>query len=155
MTLLFLIPLLVAANFFVVFISGDTVKTRKLLVTSVILTIVSLGVVAVWNLIYYLWLYKKDAFYSGTGPIDQNVYLKQNKRTFIFTMLIETVFLCVVYSYFMCVCSRYEDCMKGPPAAAADAGDDKKESAKGSEKKSEKKESAKGSEKKSEAKAEE
>jgi len=151
-TLLFLAPLLVASNFFVVFISGDTLTTRKLLVTSVILTIVSLAVVAIWNLIYYLWLYKKDAFYSGTGPIDQNVYLKQNKRTFIFTMLIETVFLCVVYAYFMCVCSRYEDCMKGPatpPAAAeGDAKDEKASSKKDDEKKSDKKSEPKAEEEK-------
>merc|ERR1711881_310211 len=67
------------------------------------------------NLCYFVFIYKKDAFYAGMGDIPTNTYTKQSKKTWIFTMLGETVVLLVAHSYFLCVVTAYADVMHGPP----------------------------------------
>jgi hypothetical protein len=113
-TLLLLIPQLLAASFWISFFTKDYSTTRTLTMTATILNIVSICLVCVWNLIYFIWLYKKDFFYQGMGPIDKNEYTKQNKKTFIFTFLAETVVLLVLYTYWLCVVTEYRTIMKGP-----------------------------------------
>jgi len=73
------------------------------------------------------------------GDIPTNTYTKQSKKTFLFTMLAETVIILVLWSYFLCVVSAYMDACHGPeeeegaaePEAEADdkaeEGDDKAE----------------------------
>lgn len=53
------------------------------------------------------------------GDIPTNTYTKQSKKTFLFTMLAETVILLVFHVYFLCVVTSYMDLMHGPE----DAGD--------------------------------
>jgi len=65
-------------------------------------------------LIYFVWIYKKDAFYAGMGDIPSNTYTKQSKKTFLFTMLAETVVILALWSYFLCVVSAYMDACHGP-----------------------------------------
>ena len=81
------------------------------------------------------------------GDIPTNTYTKQSKKTFLFTMLGETVVMLVSFAYFLCVTVAYADLMHGPekeeeedaPAAADDAKSEKsKNSKKSDSKKSEK-----------------
>jgi len=65
-------------------------------------------------LVYFVWIYKKDVFYSGMGEIDKNYYAKQSKKIFLFTMLAESVVLICLFAYFICVTSAYADLMHGP-----------------------------------------
>lgn len=104
---------------------------------------VSVFLLACWNLIYFVFIYKKDKFYAGMGDIPTNVYTQQNKKNFIFTMLGETVFMLCMFGYFLCVTAAYSEDMHGPPEDEKAADDDKKSSA--SKKSQKSKASAKGS----------
>jgi hypothetical protein len=77
--------------------------------------------VAIWNLIYFVFIYKKDSFYAGMGDIPTNTYTKQSKKTWIFTMLAETVLLMCFFAYFICVTTAYWNGMAGPEEDAAAA----------------------------------
>merc|ERR1712216_1058581 len=94
------------------------------LYTSQILALVSVFLLAVWNLIYFVFICKKDKFFAGMGDIPSNVYTQQSKKNFLFTMLAETVFLLCMFGYFLCVTAAYSEDMHGPEqpeeAAAAD-----------------------------------
>jgi len=113
--LLLYIPLIIGAAFFVSFFTKDTKTTRALIRTACILILVSLVLVVIWYLVYFIWIYKKDGFYQGMGDPKDNVYTKNNKKTFLFTFLGETVLLIVLYSYFLCVTANYAEAMHGPP----------------------------------------
>lgn len=80
--------------------------------------------VAIWNLIYFVFIYKKDSFYAGMGDIPTNVYTKQSKKTWIFTMLAETVILMLFFAYFICVTTAYWNGMAGPEEDAAPAAEE-------------------------------
>lgn len=45
------------------------------------------------------------------GDIPTNTYTKQSKKTWIFTMLAETVILMVTFTYFICVAEAYKSGM--------------------------------------------
>jgi len=121
--LFLLCPLLVGASFVISWFTMDTNTTRTMLYTSQILALVSVFLLAGWNLIYFIFLYKKDKFYAGMGDIPSNVYTQQNKKNFLFTMLAESVILFVFFGYFLCVTAAYSEDMHGPEDAegAADA----------------------------------
>jgi len=114
-----------------------------MLYTSQILALVSVFLIASWNLIYFQFLYKKEKFYAGMGDIPNNVYTSQNKKNFIFTMLGESVFLLVCFGYFLCVTAAYSEDMKGPEEEAAPVEAEKPPSA---QSKKSKQPSAKGEE---------
>jgi hypothetical protein len=148
--LFLLCPILVGSSFIITWFTSDTKTTRAMLYTSQILALCSVFLLAVWNLIYFVWLYKKDKFYAGMGDIPTNVYTSQSKKNFLFTMLFETVLMLVMFSYFLCVTAAYADDMHGPPkeeeAAVVPVAEKKPPSEKSSKsqasKKSEKKEDA-------------
>jgi hypothetical protein len=105
------------------------------------LSLISVTLVAIWNLIYFVFIYKKDSFYAGMGDIPTNTYTKQSKKTWIFTMLAETVILMVTFTYFICVTEAYSTGMHHEGEAWVDPDapveEEKPESEKKSEKKSE------------------
>jgi len=92
----------------------DTRTTRTMLYTSQILALVSVFLLAAWNLIYFVFIYKKDKFFAGMGDIPSNVYTEQKKKNFLFTMLGETVFMLCAFGYFLCVTAAYSEDMHGP-----------------------------------------
>jgi hypothetical protein len=102
--------------------------------------------VAIWNLIYFVFIYKKDKFYAGMGDIPTNVYTQQSKKTWIFTMLAETVILMLFFAYFICVTTAYWNGMAGPEEDALPAAD-AEEPPKEDEKEPSKKASSKNSKK--------
>ncbi len=75
--ILLLAPLVVGVSFFVVFFASDNEDSRARLFVSCQLTIISVTLVAVWNLIYFHYYYKSDAVYTGTSD---SGYIKQTKR---------------------------------------------------------------------------
>merc|ERR1719389_1339248 len=99
----------------------DTRTTRTMLYTSQILALVSIFLLAAWNLIYFVFIYKKDKFFAGMGDIPSNVYTQQNKKNFLFTMLAESVIRLVAFGYFLCVTAAYSEDMHGPEGAGEEA----------------------------------
>ena len=67
MTILLLVPLYLASAFFVNWFIMDTIHSRCKLTAAIILTLVSIGLVALWNVIYYVWIYKREDVYIGYG----------------------------------------------------------------------------------------
>lgn len=126
-SIIILIPLLIAASFCITWFTKDSRATRTLLYTSQILALVSTFLICIWNLIYFIAIYKKDTFYSGMGEIDKNFYAKQSKKIFIFTMLAESVILICLFAYFIAVVSRYNELMHGPDAKEEEGEGEKAE----------------------------
>jgi len=112
--LFLLCPLLVGSSFVISWFTMDTRTTRTMLYTSQILALVSVFLLAVWNLIYFVFIYKKDKFFAGMGDIPSNVYTSQSKKNFLFTMLAESVIMLVMFGYFLCVTAAYSSDMNGP-----------------------------------------
>lgn len=123
--LFLLCPLLVGSSFVISWFTMDTRTTRTMLYTSQILALVSVFLLAMWNLIYFVFLYKKDKFYAGMGDIPSNVYTSQNKKNFLFVMLFESVILLCFFGYFLCVTAAYSEDMHGPEEVAAPVEEDK------------------------------
>lgn len=72
--------------------------------------IISLSLVAVWNVVYFVWLYKGDTVYIGWGGPGE--YKKFQKKFYIFVCLFDTAILLVFYSYFLCVVSNYKNALR-------------------------------------------
>lgn len=106
-----LVPTYVAASFFVVWFGKDCVSTRGRLFCSCIMVIVSASLIAVWNVIYFVWIYKKDTVYYGWGTTEEG-YTKFQKKYYIFRELLFAVIVLTLWSYFLCVCVRYADLLK-------------------------------------------
>jgi len=123
--LFLLCPLLVASNFVVSWISKDNKTTRALLFTSQILALVSVLLVALWNVIYFVAIYKKDLYYSGMGEIEKNVYVTQSKKVYLFIMIAETVVMACFFAYSIWVASTYQELMHGDGAFKDDDEEDK------------------------------
>ena len=105
--LILLCPLLVASSFVVSWFTKDSKTTRALLFTSQILALVSVILLAIWNIIYFVAIYKKDIYYSGMGDIDKNVYVERSKKVFLFTMIAESVVMVAFFCYALFVTSTY------------------------------------------------
>lgn len=122
-----MIPLLVSAAFCVTWFTGDTKTTRGLLFTSQILALVSTLLLCIWNICYFVWIYKKDVFYQGMGEISKNYYASQSKKVFLFTLVAEQVLLILFFCYACSVTSTYAELMHGPQEEDAGAADAEKE----------------------------
>jgi hypothetical protein len=109
--LFLLIPTYVAASFFVVWFGKDCVSSRGRLYCGCIVVIVSPSLVAVWAVIYFVWIYKRDTVYYGWGRDEAN-YLKYQKKYYIFRELLYAVLVITAYAYFLCVCLRYATLLK-------------------------------------------
>merc|ERR1711934_1108793 len=59
-TIALLIPLYIASGFFVNWFIKDTLSSRAKLTASIILSLVSIFLVALWNVVYYTAIYKRD-----------------------------------------------------------------------------------------------
>lgn len=106
-----LIPTYVAASFFVVWFGKDCVSSRGRLYCGCIMVIVSTSLIAVWSVIYFVWIYKKDTVYYGWGTTEEG-YLKFQKKYYIFRELLFAVIVITLWSYFLCVTVRYADLLK-------------------------------------------
>merc|ERR1712167_192487 len=75
---------------------------------SIILSLVSIFLVALWNVIYYTAIYKRDEVFIGYG-VSEDKYQKFQKKFYIFKVLLETAVLLALYAYFQCVIEGYKD----------------------------------------------
>lgn len=106
-------PLIIGTCFFVSYFTQDKKSSRGKLGPACQLAIISLSLIAVWNLIYFVWLYHADpdTVYQGTN---EGPYKKTPKKVYIFSILAETVILVSFFTYAICVCERYYDAMLPP-----------------------------------------
>lgn len=79
------------------------------------MSIISVFLWAVWQLIFYLAIYKRDVVYSGMGAAnDDSNYTKLGKKQFIFTFLAEAFVIIGFLAYFVAVTSEYVNLMNAP-----------------------------------------
>jgi len=109
--LVLLIPTYIAASFFVVWFGKDCVSSRGRLFCGCIMVIVSTSLVAVWAVIYFVWIYKRDTVYYGWGKKEED-YIKYQKKYYIFRELMYAVLVITAYAYFLCVCLRYSTLLR-------------------------------------------
>merc|ERR1712151_1216810 len=110
-TIVLLIPLYIASGFFVNWFIKDDMKSRKKLTAAVILSLVSIFLVALWNVIYYTAIYKRDEVFIGYG-VSEDKYQKFQKKYYLFKVLLESAILLALYAYFMCVIQSYKDLLR-------------------------------------------
>jgi len=126
-----LIPLIIACTFFVVFFAKETDTTRTTLFAGCQLVLISVTLLAVWNVCYFYFFYKYDAVYTGTADLG---YIKQTKKQFIVWSMFLAAAIDAVYAYFLCVCHTYKTRLNKP-----DEEEKKEEEKKEEEKKEEEK----------------
>jgi len=107
-TLLLLSPLIISASQMVYFFAKDSRGTRGNMFGAVILSIISVSLWCLWNLIFFLAIYKRDIVYTGMGAAnDESNYHATPKRTYLFTVLAETTFILTWLTYYTCVANQY------------------------------------------------
>ena len=107
-TIVLLVPLYIASGFFVNWFIKDTLGSRGKLTAAIILSLVSIFLVALWNVIYYTAIYKKEDVYIGYG-VSEEKYQKFQKKYYLFKVLLESAILLALYAYFQCVIQTYKD----------------------------------------------
>ena len=110
-TITLLIPLYLASAFFVNRFNKDTLSSRGKLTASIILSLVSIFLVALWNVIYYTAIYKRDEVFIGYG-VSEDKYQKFQKKYYLFKVLLESAILLALYAYFQCVIQTYKDALR-------------------------------------------
>jgi len=116
--ILLLMPLIVSASIAVYFFSKDKRSTRGKLRGAAIMSIISVFLWAVWQLIFYLAIYKRDTVYSGFGAAnDDSNYTRMGKKQYIFTFLAEAFVIMGFLAYFVAVSSEYVNLMNAPHEA--------------------------------------
>merc|ERR1711988_1036644 len=106
-----LVPLYLASAFFVNWFIKDTLSSRGKLTVAIILSLVSIFLVALWNVIYYTAIYKREDVFIGYG-VSEDHYQKFQKKYYLFKVLLEAAILLALYAYFMCVIQSYKDALR-------------------------------------------
>lgn len=113
--LLLQIPLITSAAIAVYFFGADKRSTRGKLRGAAIMSIISVFLWAVWQLVFFLAIYKRDTVYIGTGPAnDDSNYARYGKKQYIFTFLAEAFIIIGFLAYFIAVISQYVSLMNAP-----------------------------------------
>merc|ERR1711907_503863 len=123
LTIALLIPLYIASGFFVNWFIKDTLSSRAKLTASIILSLVSIFLVALWNVIYYTAIYKRDEVFIGYG-VSEDKYQKFQKKYYLFKVLLESAILLALYAYFQCVIQTYKDALRKRKADKEEKMDD-------------------------------
>merc|ERR1712025_1321939 len=84
---------------------------RSGLTAAIILSLCSIFLVALWNVIYYTAIYKRDEVFIGYG-VSEEKYQKFQKKYYLFKVLLESAILLALYAYFMCVIQNYKDILR-------------------------------------------
>ena len=100
----------IASSFYVLWFIKDTIDSRARLPWAIILILIATSLVAVWHIIYFSVLYKRETVYIGWG--DDNEYKKFNKGYYLFVNMLDAIIVLVCYSYFLCVVYYYRDAMR-------------------------------------------
>ncbi len=105
-----LAPMIIGASFWVVFFIKDKKSSRARLTYSQLLAIISLSTIAAWNVIYFIYFYKRDKEFVYQG-LNDGPYKRTPKKTYIFSILFETSLMVAFFAYTMCITDRYSDAM--------------------------------------------
>ena len=114
--LILLVPQYLAAGYFVVWFGKDDVSNRGSLKCACIMVIVSQSLLAVWAVVYYVWIYDGETVYWGWGTSEEG-YIKYQKKYFIFRELAWAVIVLVAFSYFVCIVGRYSSNLRAERSA--------------------------------------
>merc|ERR1711981_800179 len=96
---------------FVAWFIKDNLSSRGNLTAAIILSLVSVALVALWNVIYYTAIYKRDEVFIGYG-VSEDKYQKFQKKYYLFKVLLEAAILLALYAYFQCVIETYKDALR-------------------------------------------
>jgi len=141
--MLCLAPLIVGSIFVIRFFTKDQQGSRTRMWIAMLLAIISFTLLAIWNLIYFQWLYKYDIVFAGADVIG---YTMQTKKAFMVWSLFIGIVLDFTWAYFLCVATTYATCKDGEQEPIdwtggagnmvpdMGAGDDKAEGEKAAEK---------------------
>merc|ERR1719515_35797 len=127
-----------ASAFYVNWFIEDTLASRAKLTASMILVLVSIFLVALWNVIYYTAIYKRDEVFIGYG-VSEEKYQKFQKKYYLFKVLLEAAILLALYAYFMCVITSYKGLLRREKKKDDEKKDDMMEKKDDEEKKDEEK----------------
>jgi len=108
--LLMLAPLIVGAVFVIRFFTKDQQGSRTRMWIAMLLAIISFTLLAIWNLIYFQWLYKYDVVFAGADVVG---YTMQTKKAFMVWSLFIGIVLDFTWAYFLCVATTYATCKDG------------------------------------------
>jgi len=72
--------------------------------------IISFTLLAIWNLIYFQWLYKYDIVFAGADVVG---YTLQTKKAFMVWSLFIGIVLDFIWAYFLCVAVTYATALDG------------------------------------------
>lgn len=104
-----LIPLVVATFMAVLFFTKDTPDSRGNLTGASILLIIGVSCFATWNVIYFLFFYKKATVVTGNDGVG---FVKATRKQEV----VFTLFFCAVvvsaFAYFLCVIGTYKEAME-------------------------------------------
>jgi hypothetical protein len=109
-SILLLIPAIIAAMFQVKWFNWDNFGTRTLVRTSFVQVIISYTLIAIWNIIYFNAWYKHGEVTAG-GP--EVGYFTLTKKQYLFWSLFSTLVIDSFYAYFICVAQRYKNALRG------------------------------------------
>jgi len=110
-TIALLIPFYLSSALFVNWFIKDELASRSKLTAAIILALASIFLVAIWNVIYYTAIYKRDEVFIGYG-VSEEKYQKFQKKYYLFKVLLEAAILLALYAYFMCVIQNYKDALR-------------------------------------------
>ena len=100
------IPLVVGFGLAIYFFAEDYDGTRVGLQSAVILTIVSVCLLALWNSIYFTWLYDSDTVTTGNDGIGfVTITVKQQV---VFSLWIAFV-ISAFFMYYACIVAQYKN----------------------------------------------
>jgi len=108
--LLMLAPLIVGSVFVIRFFTKDQQGSRTRMWIAMMLAIISFTLLAIWNLIYFQWLYKYDIVFAGADVVG---YTMQTKKAFMVWSLFIGIVLDFIWAYFLCVATTYATCKDG------------------------------------------
>merc|ERR1711934_457245 len=98
-------------SFFVNWFIKDNMAARGKLTGAVILALASIFLVALWNVIYYTAIYKREEVFIGYG-VSEDKYQKFQKKYYLFKVLLESAILLAMYAYFQCVIEKYKSLLR-------------------------------------------
>ena len=104
-------------------------STRSKLTGAIILSLASIFLVALWNVIYYTAIYKRDEVFIGYG-VSEDKYQKFQKKYYLFKVLLESAILLALYAYFQCVIESYKNALRKPNEKKKKEGDMEKDMSK-------------------------
>jgi hypothetical protein len=106
-----LIPIVVSTVFTIRFFTKDQKSSRTKMWIAQLLAIVSFSLLAIWNLIYFQWIYKYDTVYAGADVIG---YTMQTKKSFMVWNLFIGILFDFTWAYFLCIATSYATIKDGP-----------------------------------------